>query len=266
MDRHIIRTLVWFRGTITSSRNRDETRVGSLNSQTSTPHIQTASPPDPPTQHLRSYQHRPIIAADALILRLTATFGCAGFALLVVQSLFHDWNRAVAGLIYGATLAASSVASMVYNRYFRHLAGTRGNRNWRMLDHIAIFLLIAGTYTPFAWIGFSDGGGYLLPLVWTLAGIGIVLKFIVKFRFPMLFVALYMAMGWVVIIGAERLFTDLDPVVLGLLFAGGVAYTVGVPFHLLKNWVWYSAVWHGFVLTASVIHFVAIWAFILPVA
>jgi len=215
---------------------------------------------------LPSYPHRPIIAADALILKLTAAFGCAGFALLAMQSFFQDWNRALAGLIYGATLAASSVASMVYNRYFRHVAGSRGNRNWRMLDHIAIFLLIAGTYTPFAWIGFRDGGGYLLPLVWALAGIGIALKFILKFRYPILFVALYMAMGWVVVIGADHLFSDLDPVVLGLLVAGGVIYTVGVLFHLLKNWVWYSAVWHGFVLTASVVHFVAIWGFILPAA
>ncbi|MBU6152189.1 MAG: hemolysin III family protein, partial [Chloroflexi bacterium] len=64
----------------------------------------------------------------------------------------------------------------------------------------------------------------------------------------------------------DHLFSDLDPVVLGLLVAGGVIYTVGVLFHLLKNWVWYSAVWHGFVLTASVVHFVAIWGFILPAA
>lgn len=201
----------------------------------------------------------PIIHLDRVMLGLTAAFGCLGFAAIGVMSAIAGGVAAVGGLAYGATLALSSIASLVYNARFRHRRGERVADRWRLLDHSAIFLLIAGTYTPFGLLVLSNGLLHL-AIVWALALAGVFLKFVVRFRFQGAFLVLYLATGWSVIVGMERAFAEIEPLTLMLLVAGGAAYTAGVPFHLRKSWRWYSATWHAFVLAASILHFGAVWA------
>ena len=208
---------------------------------------------------VRSHQGLPIIPQDRWMLRVQAVFGCAAFAAIGVASTIAGGLAAVAGFAYGATLALSSVASFVYNSRFRHRRGETVADRWRLLDHSAIFLLIAGTYTPFGLLVLSDGPQQLM-VVWSLALTGVLLKFMVRFRFQGAFLLLYLATGWSVAIGMERALAEIEATPMALLIAGGIAYTTGVAFHLRKSWRWYSAIWHAFVLVASILHFGAVWA------
>jgi hemolysin III len=204
-------------------------------------------------------QAPPIIPLDRLMLRLTALFGCGGFAAIGILSAIAGGMASIAGIAYGATLALSSVASLVYNSRFRHRRGETIADRWRLLDHAAIFLLIAGTYTPFGLLVLSDGPQYLL-VVWGLALTGVALKLLVRFRYQSAFLVLYMATGWSVAVGMDRALAEIPTVTMGLLIAGGIAYTTGVVFHLRTSWYWYSATWHAFVLGASILHYGAVWA------
>jgi hemolysin III len=206
----------------------------------------------------KTLQGLQIIPQDRWMLRLQAIFGCLAFGAISVASAITGGMAAVAGIAYGLTLALSSVASFVYNSRFRHRRGEAIADRWRLLDHSAIFLLIAGTYTPFGLLVLSEGLQHLM-IVWSLAVTGVVLKFLVKFRFQSAFLVLYLATGWSVAIGMERALAEIEPTTMTLLVAGGVAYTTGVAFHLRKSWRWYSAIWHAFVLVASILHFGAVW-------
>jgi hemolysin III len=192
------------------------------------------------------------------MLRIQAVFGCVAFAAISVSAIIAGGLAAVAGIAYGATLALSSVTSLVYNSRFRHRRGETIADRWRLLDHAAIFLLIAGTYTPFGLLVLSDGPRQLIT-VWSLALAGVFLKFIVRFRFQVAFLLLYLATGWSVAVGMDRALAEIEPTSMALLIAGGLAYTTGVLFHLRTSWRWYSAIWHAFVLVASVLHFGAVW-------
>ena len=210
------------------------------------------------TAPIRTYQGLAIIPQDRWMLRIQAVFGCVAFAAIGVVASIAGGLAAVAGIAYGATLALSSVASFVYNSRFRHRRGESIADRWRLLDHSAIFLLIAGTYTPFGLLVLSDGPQQLI-MVWSLALTGVLLKFIVRFRFQGAFLLLYLATGWSVAIGMDRALAEIEPTSMALLIAGGVAYTTGVIFHLRTSWRWYSAMWHAFVLVASMLHFGAVW-------
>jgi hemolysin III len=208
---------------------------------------------------VRTYQGLAIIPQDRWMLRVQAVFGCVAFGAIGIASAIAGGLAAVAGIAYGATLALSSVASFVYNSRFRHRRGETIADRWRLLDHSAIFLLIAGTYTPFGLLVLSEGLQQLI-LVWSLALTGVLLKFIVRFRFQGAFRLLYLATGWSVAIGMDRALAEIEPTPMALLVAGGIAYTTGVVFHLRTSWKWYSAIWHAFVLLASILHFGAVWA------
>jgi channel protein (hemolysin III family) len=142
---------------------------------------------------------------------------------------------------------------------------TRGvaKRVFRLLDHSAIYLLIAGTYTPFALGAFREDWGWpMFALVWGLAMAGVVLKCLAGTRHPVLSTLLYLAMGWLVVAAAEPLFTRLPPSGLAWLAAGGVAYTLGVVLFVLDDRVRYAHfAWHLFVLAGTACHFWAVVAY-----
>ena len=129
----------------------------------------------------------------------------------------------------------------------------------RTLDHSAIYLLIAGTYTPFT-IGVMRGsvGWALFGTVWALAAVGVLAKISGRLRIPMLSAALYVAIGWIGLIGIKQLSASLTTVQLAWLIAGGVIYTCGVPFYVWKRRPYAHAVWHLFVLAGVGCHFVAV--------
>jgi hemolysin III len=128
-----------------------------------------------------------------------------------------------------------------------------------VFDHISIYFLIAGTYTPFLLIYLNDSFGItLLCILWGLTVAGIFFKIFFIGRFEAVSLIIYLAMGWILIAGGKRFFTDLPTNVLVLLIIGGGLYSVGVIFYVWQKYYWHHAVWHFFVLVAAVCHYVAV--------
>ncbi len=164
--------------------------------------------------------------------------------------------------VFGAALVLLYSISTVYHALPVHVAP----RLMARLDHIAIYLLIAGTYTPFALLALgSTRGWWLFGAIWTLAGIGIALQFTRLRGLRALEIALYLAMGWLGMLTFGPLSERLQAGGTALLLAGGVAYTLGVPFHLLRKLRYHNALWHALVLTGSTLHFFAVLLYVLPV-
>jgi hemolysin III len=157
--------------------------------------------------------------------------------------------------IFGSTLILLYAASTFYHA----LPVSRGKHLARMVDHAAIYLLIAGTYTPFA-LGPLRGpwGWSLLIVIWTLAVAGILTKARVGFRLPHLSTAVYLMMGWLIVVALKPLVANVPPAGIFWLAAGGLAYTGGVVFYAMKAVRYSHMVWHLFVAAGSACHFVAV--------
>ncbi len=199
--------------------------------------------------------------ASSLIHGVGIVFGVAGLAsLAVAASRGHDALAIASVCIYGVTLIALYIASTLYHG----IAHPPAKPLLRVLDHSAIFLLIAGTYTPFTLITLRGAWGWsLFAIVWALAFAGIALEARRVHSRPLM-AALYVGMGWVGLIAIKPLVAALPAGGLWLLFGGGVAYTLGVPFYLWKRLPFNHALWHVFVLLGSVLHFFAVWLYVLP--
>jgi hemolysin III len=208
------------------------------------------------------------IAASRRVNRiaLTATLlfsAAAMIALVVVALTVLDRRGAELGLVYGTTLVACSGASYLYHTL----------ENWprrdllRYLDHAAIFLLIAGTYTPFAARGISGpfGFGQLLEWVWALALVGATLKLILDKSYDRLFVGVYLALGWLFVSAFDQVLATVTPLALVFLVIGGAAYTLGALVHVRGIGHWTDPIWHCCVLTGSLTHFIAVLALLLAV-
>ena len=183
----------------------------------------------------------------------------AALPVLILAALNQqDVWQIVGGTVFGVTLVMLYLASTVYHAL--PLRRSRAKRLLRVLDHSAIYLLIAGTYTPFT-LGALRGpwGWGLLGTIWGLALFGILAKFTLGFRFPRLSTVLYIAMGWLVVVALHPLATRVSPAGLAWLVAGGLCYTGGVIFYATDTRIRYGhALWHLFVLAGSVCHFVAV--------
>ena len=176
--------------------------------------------------------------------------------VLVVAAVQRGGAAGIVGAsIFGATMVLAYLTSTLYHA----LAINRAKRVFRTLDHGAIFLLIAGTYTPFT-LGPLRGtlGWTLLGLVWGLALAGIVFKAVGGVRHPKFSTCLYIAMGWLVIVAMEPLRLHLPVSGFYWLLAGGIAYTAGVAFFAPKRLRYGHFVWHLFVLAGSACHFAAV--------
>ena len=178
------------------------------------------------------------------------------FPVLLVRAQSTSDSSAVAGAaIFGATLILLYATSTVYHA----LPISKGKQLFRVLDHSAIYLLLAGTYTPFA-LGPLRGpwGWTLLVVIWTLALIGIVSKLTIGFRLPHLSTALYLLMGWLIVVAIKPLVETIPRAGLLWLAAGGVAYTGGVVFYNMKRVKYAHMIWHLCVAAGSVCHFIAV--------
>jgi hemolysin III len=176
--------------------------------------------------------------------------------LLVATARSGGAANIVGACVFAATMLLLYLTSTLYHA----LPAGRAKRVFVRLDHGAIFLFIAGSYTPFA-LGALGGpwGWTLFGLVWGLAAVGITLKAFDRLSHPWLSTGLYLVMGWLVVIAAVPLATRVAPAGLALLLAGGVAYTVGVAFFMLDSRLRYAHfVWHLFVVTGTTCHFAAI--------
>ena len=187
----------------------------------------------------------------------------AGIAWLLAAALANGASpwRASGGVIFGASALLLFTTSVLYHA----TTSPRLRPRLRLLDHSAIYVLIAGTYTPFA-LGVVGGawGWTLFGLVWGLALAGIIAKTTLGFRFPLASTLLYLAMGWIGVVAARPLMQSLSPSELAWIVAGGLAYTAGVPFYLWKGRRYTHAVWHLFVLAGVACHFVAVLSVMAP--
>jgi hemolysin III len=200
--------------------------------------------------------------AHSLTHGLGAVLSVAGLTLLVVFSaLYGDAWHVVSTAVFGATLVLAYTASTLYHSFREE----RMKRFFRKLDHAGIFLLIAGSYTPFLLVPLRGPWGWsLFGVVWGLAIAGIVLKFWFTGRYDLVSTLIYIGMGWLVVIAFKPLVAALPRGGLWCLIAGGLCYTVGTVFYALKRVPYHHAVWHLFVLAGSACHWVSVFGFVVP--
>ena len=185
---------------------------------------------------------------------LVAALGAAPF--LVVHAVRRGGTGTIVGAsVFAATMVLLYLASTLYHASPR----SRAKRVLQAIDHGAIFLLIAGTYTPFT-LGVLRGawGWTLFGLVWGLAAVGVALKAVGRLRHPVLSTSLYLGMGWLVLIAIRPLWLRVPLPGLLWLLVGGIAYTAGLAFFAAKGVRYSHFVWHVFVLTGTACHFFAV--------
>ena len=183
----------------------------------------------------------------------------AAAPVLVLSAVQHDGAARIVG---ASVFAASMVLLYLISTLYHALPRNRAKRVFQVLDHAAIFLMIAGTYTPFT-LGVLRGtwGWTLFGLVWSLALAGVVLTAVGGVRYPKLRICLYLAMGWLILIAVKPLWLRMPSWGLFWLFAGGIAYTVGVVFYAAKRVCYSHFVWHLFVMAGTACHFIAVLRF-----
>jgi hemolysin III len=187
------------------------------------------------------------IAALAILTAFAAVFGSA--------------RHIVGCSIFGATMILLYTASTLYHA----VQNKKAKKVFRVFDHSAIFLLIAGTYTPFTLVTLKGGQGWaLFGIIWGLAFIGVLLQTISKMKFEILSLILYLAMGWIGVVAFKPMFTLLPTSGLIFLIAGGLSYTFGVIFYAWERLPFNHAIWHVFVLGGSVSHFFAVLFSVIP--
>ena len=187
--------------------------------------------------------------------------GIAALVLLVVAAVQSGSARAtVAASIYGSTIVLLYAASTLYHA----LPRGRAKRVFSILDHSAIFLLIAGTYTPLTLVTLGGPWGWsLFGTIWGCAILGIVIEAVWRGRVRRPQLVLYLVMGWAAVVAIRPLMGSLPSGGLALIFAGGLAYTGGVVFYLWRGFRYHHAVWHVFVLAGSALHVLAVLYFVL---
>lgn len=187
-------------------------------------------------------------------LGVAASVGAVAFLMFVTTG--HLDGVSLASLaIYGIGLMAMVGFSAGYNLATR----PRWRSLLRRLDHAAIFLMIAGTYTPFALVKMGGiEGHWLVAAVWVAAVVGVAVKLLLPGRFERASYVLYLVQGWAVLATLDPLVSAVSMPVLVLLLAGGGLYTVGIAFHLWERLPYNTAIWHGFVLAGAGCHYVAV--------
>jgi hemolysin III len=206
------------------------------------------------------------IEIEELVNSLThgtgALLSAAGLGVLVFLAYKHgSMLHIVSCSIYGATLVLLYTASTLYHS----VRSPRLKHVFKIVDHSCIYLLIAGTYTPFTLVTLQGNWGWtLFGLIWTLAGAGIVFQILFVYRFKILATAAYVLMGWVAVIAIKPLLDALPAGGFAWLLAGGLAYTGGALLYLWKSLPYNHAIWHLFVLGGSACHYVAVLLYVVP--
>lgn len=195
--------------------------------------------------------------ANSISHGVGAIFAVIAAPILIVSAVQQgDIYSIVGSSVFAATMIMLYLASTLYHALpFKRVTGT-----FQILDHIAIFLFIAGTYTPFA-LGVLRGawGWTIFGLVWSIALAGIIMKLVFGAKYPKISTAIYLSMGWIAIIAIKPLIDSVLPWGMFWIISGGVAYTVGVIFFIIDTRLPYAHfVWHLFVLLGTVFHFIAV--------
>ena len=194
--------------------------------------------------------------ANAITHGIGALLGVAALIILVWHALTGGtvWHL-VSGIIYGSSLILLYMASTLYHA----ITNMRAKRILQLMDHAAIFILIAGTYTPFLLVNLRGPWGWsLFTVIWTIAIAGVFLETMKKERIKWLSLTLYLGLGWMAVIAIKPMLELVNSTALWLLLAGGLSYTLGVVFYVWKSMRYHHAIWHLFVLSGSVFHLFSI--------
>ena len=183
-------------------------------------------------------------------------FGIISIPVLTVLAAKDSNIPAIVGAsIYGFSFLMVFSFSTTYHGFQQ----PQVKRVLEIFDHISIYFLIAGTYTPFLLIYLRNSFGItLLAILWGLTILGIFFKIFFTGRFEIVSVIIYLLMGWILIAGGKRFFTAIPGNVMTFIMIGGALYSIGIIFYLWKGFAWHHAVWHFFVLAAAICHYVAV--------
>ena len=176
--------------------------------------------------------------------------------LVVLSAMYNNAWAVVSSTIFGASLIWMYSASTLYHAIFN----TSAKKVLKKIDHIAIYYLIAGSYTPFLLTTLRGPVGWtMFGIIWALAVTGTVLKILLPPSGTKVWsIGLYLGMGWLVVVACDRLVRNLSPTALWFLALGGVLYTLGIIFYVWKSKPYTHVIWHTFVLAGSVMHFFAV--------
>lgn len=194
--------------------------------------------------------------ASALTHGLGAVTALGASAVLItLAAIYGDGWQLASAIVFGIALLLLYTASTLYHAIQHPVAKGR----LKIFDHCAIYILIAGTYTPFTLIGLRGPWGWgLFAAIWTLAVGGVIFKLFYTGRFKRLSTFIYLGMGWLLVVAIKPMLHALDTATLIWLLVGGLAYSGGTFFYMRPNLRYAHAIWHGFVLIGSVCHYVAV--------
>lgn len=205
--------------------------------------------------------YRKLSVGEEIINSITHGLGAllsivALVVLIIIAGRNNDIRQLISFSIYGSTLIILYLSSTLYHSF----TGPKLKNLFARFDHVSIFLLIAGTYTPILLISIRGIWGWtLLIIIWTVALIGAVIRSIYLHRFRKLMVAIYLLMGWMFVLAGKQIYLNLATESLVFLLLGGIAYSVGVVFYLWRKLPYSHGIWHLFVLAGSILHFFAIY-------
>jgi len=197
---------------------------------------------------------------NAVSHAIGALLGIAGLVLLIIYNS-HKTNWSLFSVIvYGISIIVLFTASTLYH----FVKSEKRKHYFRIIDHISIYILIAGTYTPVLLIALEDSLGWpLFWLVWSIAAFGVILKLFFTGRFEAFSVLLYLAMGWLVVFDFAQLNEVIGSHGILFLFAGGLAYTGGIIFYAIDKIPYNHVIWHLFVLAGAIFHFFMVFGYII---
>lgn len=200
--------------------------------------------------------------ANAVTHGVGAFLSIVALTLLVVAAaLWGDAWHLASAIVYGVTMFLLYIASTLYHA----ITHEKARHVFKVIDHAGIYLLIAGTYTPFTLVTIRNAGGWwLFGIVWGLAAVGIALEAFWVYRPKWVSALVYLGMGWLAIFAIGPLVDNLETPGVWLLVGGGLAYSLGTIFYVLKRVKFMHAVWHLWVLAGSVLHFVAVMFYVFP--
>ncbi len=213
---------------------------------------------------MATWEHQSFIEelANSITHGIGLALSVVGFMVMEVLCILHGTALHIVGCTtFGVTLILLYTASTLYHSFRRpHL-----KRLLKVLDHAAIYLLIAGTYTPFTLVNLKGFWGWtLFAIVWTMAIMGVLFKLFNVDRFKIASTLIYVLMGWSVIIVIKPLLAAVPTAGLMWLLAGGIFYTVGIVFFACKRIPYNHAIWHLFVMAGSICHYFAVLFYVLP--
>ncbi|WP_055436820.1 PAQR family membrane homeostasis protein TrhA [Lacinutrix algicola] len=189
-----------------------------------------------------------------------AILGIIALVLFVLKDTEKTSYSLFSVIIYGISIIVLFSASTIYH----YVSNDKYKHTFRIIDHISIYLLIAGTYSPVLLINLEQSLGWtLFAVVWGIAAFGVVLKIFFTGRFNVFSTLLYLVMGWLIVFDFSELKNTMPPEGITLLMLGGAAYTIGIIFYTLEKKLFYHVIWHLFVLAGAIFHFLMVYFYVI---